>query len=100
MKLTVPILQATISRDSGAVLACLTRFPTLIEPGKAVTMKWTVEQTGATSGVEVLDAPLKGTPLEACLVKGVKTFRFPKNSGPTKAMTMPFFYRDRSAPAP
>ena len=100
VKLTVPMLQATISRDSGAVLACLTRFPTLLPSGKSVTVKWTVEPSGMASGVEVLDASLKGTPLEACLVKGVKTFRFPKNTGPPKAMTMPFFYRDRATPTP
>ena len=40
------------------------------------------------SGVEVLEPAIKGTPLEACMTKGVKAFRFPKNLGPVRAMTV------------
>ncbi len=93
VKLTKQLIQATMERDRDAVLRCLGRYRTLLPAGAgAVNMKWTIELSGETSGIEVLEAPLKGTPLEACLMKGVKGFRFPKNLGPARSMTMSFVY--------
>lgn len=93
VKLTVEVLQATLSRDGKAVLRCLERYrPLLPAAAGSVKVKWTVELSGDVSGVEVLEPALKGTALETCMLKGVKSFRFPRNLGPTRAMTMPFVY--------
>lgn len=93
VKLTVAMLQATIARDSGPVKRCLERHRPLLPAGAgSVKVKWTVELSGEVSGVELLEPALKGTALEGCLLKGVKAFRFPKNLGPPRAMTMPFVY--------
>jgi len=93
VKLTKELIQATLEKDRNAVLRCLERYRTLLPSGAgAVKVKWTVELSGDTSGIEVLEEPLKGTPLEACLTKGVKGFRFPRNTGPARTMTMSFVY--------
>jgi tRNA A-37 threonylcarbamoyl transferase component Bud32 len=95
VKLTVELLQATVSRDRQAVLKCLERYrASLPAAAGSVKVRWTVELSGDVSGVEVLEPALKGTALETCMSKGVKTFRFPKNLGPARTMTMPFVYRD------
>jgi hypothetical protein len=99
VKLTVPIVQATVRRDQNVVLKCLDRFRALLPAGEgAVKVRLTIEMSGEVSGVEVLEAAVKGTALETCMVKGVKTFRFPRNVGPPPTLTMPFTYRNTPAP--
>ena len=93
VKLTVEMLQATIGRDRNAVLKCLGRYrPSLPAGAGSVKVKWVVELSGETSSIEVLEPGLKGTELETCVIKGVRTFKFPHNVGPPRAMSIGFNY--------
>ena len=94
VKLTKEMLQATIGRDRNSVLKCLDRYRPLLPAGAgAVNVKWVVELSGDTSSIEVLDPALKGTALETCVLKGVKTFKFPRNVGPVRSMSIGFTYK-------
>ena len=93
VNLTGDVVKAVVERDRGPVKVCLSRFPTLLPPGNgSVKLKWIVQLSGETTDVEVLEASLKGTPLEKCLAKAVKNFRFPRNIGPVRAVGMSFTY--------
>ena len=73
--------------------ACLSRFRTLLPSASgSVTVKWVVQISGAVTDVEVLDATLAGTPLDECLKKAVKNFRFPRHTGNARVVRLPFTY--------
>lgn len=95
VELTQQIVQATLERERKNIKVCLQSYRSALSPAAgAVRVKWGIETNGSVSTVEVLEpAGLKGTPLEACLIKRVKAFRFPRNNGPAGVkITQPFTY--------
>ncbi len=94
VELTTDIINATLSRDRNAVLGCISRFRSMLPTSAgAVKVKWVVELSGEVTRIDVYDpATIKGTALESCVAKGVKSFRFPRNLGPARGMGMNFVY--------
>ncbi|MDP3158032.1 MAG: protein kinase [Archangium sp.] len=97
--LTPALLTSVINRESGSVKKCILSHRTKLPPGAgAVKMKWVVQLSGAVTDIEVAEpTTIKGTALETCLIKALRGFRFPKNVGPTKGLSMPFTYKSEGA---
>jgi serine/threonine protein kinase len=96
VKLTPELVQTTLTRESPAVRKCFERHQALL-PSAAGSMKvrWTIQLTGEVSAVEFLEPAFKGSALDGCITRAVKGFRFPKNLGPPRTMTIPFTYAAR-----
>ncbi len=94
VELTPALLTSVINRERGSVKKCILSHRTKLPPGAgAVKMKWVVQFSGAVTDIEVAEpTTLKSTALETCLVKALRGFRFPKNVGPTKGLSVPFTY--------
>ncbi len=93
VELTKELVNAIIERDREPVKACLSRFRTLLPSvSGSVSLKWVVQISGAVTDIEVLDATLAGTPLDDCLKKAVKNFRFPRHTGNARVVRLPFTY--------
>ena len=96
VKLTRELVAATLGREQHAVRKCFERFPTLL-PAAAGSMKvkWTILDNGEVTGVELMEPAFKGSALDTCITRAVKSFRFPRNTGPPQTMTIPFTYAAR-----
>ncbi len=93
VKLTQELLQSIVERHRGSVISCLERHRSeLPSAAGTVRLRWTVEKSGAVTMPELADEGLKGKEIEPCLLKALGNFRFPKNEGPTRRMTVPFMY--------
>lgn len=97
--LTPALLTSVINRHRDSVKTCILSHRTELPPGAgAVKMKCVVQLNGAVTDVEVAEpSNLKGKPLEACLLKTLRGFHFPKNVGPTKVLSIPFTYKGDTA---
>lgn len=96
VKLTPELVQTTLTRESPAVRKCFERHQALL-PSSAGSMKvrWTIQLSGEVSAVELLEPTFKGSALDGCITRAVKGFRFPRNLGPPRTMTIPFTYAAR-----
>jgi len=93
VKLTTELVTATLNRESGSVRTCFERHQALL-PSSAGSMKvrWTIQLSGEVSAVELMEPSFKGSALDGCITKAVKGFRFPRNTGPPRTLTIPFNY--------
>jgi TonB family protein len=76
---------------------CLSRFRASL-PGSAgaVKVQWTVQMSGDVTDVQVVDGVAPGSELGKCLVKAVKSFDFPRHTGPgARTMKLPFTYSEK-----
>jgi TonB family protein len=71
--------------------AALTLHPTL--EGKVV-VKFIINQEGAVVSSEVVESTVRNEGMESCIVKNVRSWRFPKpKGGGVVAVTYPFIFR-------
>lgn len=57
--------------------------------GKLV-VKWTIRLDGTVSNVTVVTTEFANTPFAACVMKRIKSWRFPRHTTPSEPVTFPF----------
>jgi len=91
------VIKRYIARKMGAIKSCyqkgLQSNPSL--QGK-VKVKFLIAPTGAVTGVKVADSGLNSPSVENCIVKNIKTWRFPRAKGGGSTMVVyPFVFSRR-----
>ncbi len=91
VELTPQVAQRAIARGKPKVDDCLFRYrPSLPAGAGAITVKWTVELSGAVSHVSVVSGAPPNSVVAKCVVKAVQSFDFPRHVGPARSVTLPF----------
>lgn len=94
---TPQLVQQVVSRGRAPVQNCLSRYRASL-PGSAgaVKVQWTVQTSGEVTEVQVVEGVEPGSELGKCLVKAVRSFDFPKHTGPgARTMKLPFTYAEK-----
>ncbi len=94
---TPQLVQQVVTRGRAPVQNCLSRFRASL-PGSAgaVKVQWTVQMSGDVTDVQVVDGVAPGSELGKCLVKAVRSFDFPRHTGPgARTMKLPFTYSEK-----
>ncbi len=91
------VIKRYIARKMGAIKACyqkgLQSNPSL--SGK-VKVKFLIAPTGAVTGVKVADSGLNSPAVENCIVRNIKTWKFPRAKGGGSTMVVyPFVFSRR-----
>jgi hypothetical protein len=76
-----------VRKNVGKVNACKGKHP---DNKGIVTIRISVAGSGKVTGASPVGGPLNGTPAGTCVANAVKTYRFPRFSGPPMSFNMPF----------
>ncbi len=89
--LTMVEIAQVMGRAQGPIRACFERFGAQLgEAQGKVNITLTIELSGAVSAATVSTGD--GSPLSACIIKQAKALRFPKHSGKSITINVPFDY--------
>lgn len=78
-RLTPADVTSVVVTNQPAIAACVQAFKagTALENGGRFQVRWSVDTTGAVSGVAMETAALRGSPLAGCIEDQVRGWRFP-----------------------
>jgi TonB family protein len=84
-------IRRVVMSHLGAIRACY-ETEAQRNPGLkgGVTVQWQIDQGGSVSGATVQSSSLANPRVEGCVLRQVKTWRFPTADSPTKVEAYPF----------